>query len=151
MTGCNSNSEGANNVKVYNSTFVSLPGGAGIRFPNDKSTGNEALNNMFLNVGAVDWTYVTKHDYNWFLNSGDQNEAHMETGTVSPYLNVSAGDFHLKTDTTSGATLPAPYNIDPEGNVRGAGGIWDRGAYQFSSDQVSSAPPPPTSLQAFAN
>lgn len=42
-----------------------------------------------------------------------------------------------------GIALPAPYNVDPNGNLRGTDGHWDRGAYQFIGSGV---PIPPTNL-----
>ena len=139
--------DGATGVKVYNSTFADLVGGGGIRFPTTSaiSFNNEALNNIFLNMGGVDWTNVGTHDYNWFFNSGAQTEANMQTGIAVPFVNKAAGDFHLVVDTNSGVTLPSPFNVDPDGKIRGSNGSWDRGTYQLIG---SNRPAAPTGLQA---
>jgi hypothetical protein len=150
QSGCGPNSEGATSVKVYNCTFAELAGAGGIRFPNTLSANNEALNNLLLNIGAVDWTLVGTHDYNWFFNSGPQSESHMQTGIAVPFVSEATEDFHLLSHTNSGTPLSSPFNLDPDGNVRGASGIWDRGAYQVGGF-VTNGPNPPTSLIAIVH
>jgi hypothetical protein len=48
-----------------------------------------------------------------------------------PLINWPSGDYNLVSATMAGATLPAPFNIDPSGALRGENGMWDRGAFQF--------------------
>ena len=66
----------------------------------------------------------------------------MAVNTSNPALS----DWHL---TSAGATtfgkgtiLGAPYDVDPDGNNRGANGAWDVGAYQYggTSSQAPGAP-----------
>jgi hypothetical protein len=51
--------------------------------------------------------------------------------------NPVAADFHLTAlggaTFQGGTTLAAPYNVDPDGQPRGAGGHWSIGAYQFGT------------------
>ena len=61
-----------------------------------------------------------------------------------------AANFHLTpTGTTTfanGTSLSSPYNADPDGNVRGAGGSWTIGAYQTPG----TTPAAPTNLTGVA-
>jgi hypothetical protein len=82
-----------------------------------------------------------------------------ETGSFSykasgQFVNESSGnptvaDFHLTSVGAStfgkGKTLGAPYNVDPDGNTRGAGG-WDVGAYQYGGTSSSQGPSAPSAL-----
>lgn len=61
-----------------------------------------------------------------------------------PFVNVSTGDFHL-TGALAGASLSSPYNVDVEGNTRGADGTFDRGAYEY--DEGGSVPNAPQNLR----
>jgi hypothetical protein len=69
--------------------------------------------------------------------------------STSPF--VSASDFRLSAATAAGYSLPAPYNVDMLGNARGAGGVWDVGAYDFGGTSSAAAPAsllPPLNLVA---
>ena len=146
QSGCGAGAEGVSNIQVYNNTFVAT---AGVTFPNVASSNIQAYNNMFYNNNPV-FENVGTHDYNWFFNSGTQSEAHMQTGTSSPFVNAANGDFHLLAHTNSGFVLVSPFNIDAEGNTRGAGGVWDRGTYQYGLT-TSTGLLPPTNLQSIVN
>jgi hypothetical protein len=65
--------------------------------------------------------------------------------------NPIAADFHLTATGAStfanGKALPAPYNMDPDGNTRGSAGSWTMGAYQAAG---GAQPPPPTNLNGVA-
>jgi hypothetical protein len=75
--------------------------------------------------------------------------------TESPNVGDPSGDYHL---TASGAAVfqkrgvaitPANgfLNADVDGNVRGANGGWDVGAYQYQSGQPAPTPQPPLNLR----
>ncbi|MGZ3805075.1 MAG: hypothetical protein ACXVB4_12745, partial [Pseudobdellovibrionaceae bacterium] len=53
-----------------------------------------------------------------------------------PFVNVAGNDLRLLTATSAGTILSSPYNMDLNGNVRGADGIWDRGALEFVSNSL---------------
>jgi hypothetical protein len=57
-----------------------------------------------------------------------QTEAHACTIPATPFVNASAGDYHLTADTPAGEDLGAPYNVDKDGNARTT---WTRGAYEY--------------------
>ncbi|MBE0540484.1 MAG: hypothetical protein IH623_03775 [Verrucomicrobia bacterium] len=51
----------------------------------------------------------------------------------SPLVNIAGLNFRLATPTAAGEPLAAPFNLDPDGKVRGADGNWDRGAFEFGT------------------
>jgi hypothetical protein len=72
---------------------------------------------------------------------------------AQPFSSPSFETFTLTSDTidpqlNDGISLPAPYNIDPVGRVRGSDGNWDLGAYQFLGPVL---PVPPSTLVANVN
>jgi len=138
------NCERAHRWKVYNNTFVGLHSlQAGVRLEN-ASTDNEAYNNLWYGnlANAVVVTGGFVSDYNWFgenMNFDDpslpsmipEDEPNIQLGTGNPLIDWENGDFGLAAATDAGFSLPAPYNVDMFGNVRGADGVWDRGAIEL--------------------
>jgi len=129
------------NAQVYNNTAVDLrlapdTNTTGIYFSNTSSnTGNVAYNNIFYNCEALSLdTYLT-HSYNAFSNASSGSLAESGTGqyniSSSIFTNYANDIFTLSTSTDPGMTLSAPYNTDMLGIYRGAGGVWDRGAYEY--------------------
>src|SRR5437899_8360956 len=51
----------------------------------------------------------------------------------NPFVDWVNENYHLLAATQAGNTLSAPYNTDPDGNTRGADGVWDRGAFEFGA------------------
>ena len=134
-------SDNARNVRVYNNSFVNCNYYA-VNFPDSESTGNVAFNNIFYNSNPG-FSNVAQHSYNWYYGSGGTyGESNAQSGTGNPFVNITSDDFRLTAATNPGTALPAPYDRDPLGVVRGADGTWDRGAYEFPP-QVS----PPTNLR----
>lgn len=146
------NGEDFFNVRVYNNTFYNTTGRIFTNFVT-RSGNNEVKNNLFYNSGSPGFEDIQIHDYNHYINSGGLHaEANGSTSLEDPFVNASALDFRLKTSTVAGAFLPAPYNLDPLGSVRGFSGAWDRGAFEFASG--STPPPvilaPPTQLRVIS-
>jgi hypothetical protein len=138
------NGEQFRNASVYNNTFVNVDQESLSSFPNIYSS-NVAINNLFYNSAAPNFSKFASHNYNQFINSGStQSEANGSSSTGDPFVSMAAMDFRLKAATAAGAVLAAPYNVDPWGNVRGADGNVDRGAYEFAVGAVLS---PPMNLQ----
>jgi hypothetical protein len=54
-------------------------------------------------------------------------------------VNYAGANFRLASATLAGLTLPSPFNTDLDGNTRGADGVWDRGAYEYTTNSVSPA------------
>jgi PKD repeat protein len=71
-----------------------------------------------------------------------QDHNMLNTGGAS-FVNAAAGNFHLASNTTAGANLGSPYNVDPDGNTRKT---WSLGAYEYGSISTNLAPPAPSGL-----
>lgn len=154
-------------VYIYNNTFENdgtfgsyQPGFLGF---SGMVTGSEVANNVFENVTTTGEGAPPNANHNAYSASGASDGG---TGSLSynpgklgastMFVNESpsnpiAADFHLTaTGTTtfaSGKALSAPYNMDSDGNVRGAGGNWTIGAYQTGG----ASPAAPTNLTGVAH
>ena len=53
------------------------------------------------------------------------------SGNSSLFTDYLGHDYTLLEATSSGFSLPAPYNVDPNGNTRGEYGVWDICAYEY--------------------
>jgi hypothetical protein len=104
----------------------------GVRGDNASSTITVRNNVWQANTYGPTFQSVQVQDHN-ILNAGGVS-----------FVDAGAGDFHLAQATAAGVALSAPYNLDPDGNVRGADGTWDLGAFEFRAN--SNPPSPPTDL-----
>jgi hypothetical protein len=120
----------ANNVLVYNNTFVSATSGGNqtIRFPG-AHTGNIARNNIWYVTGGA--------STGCSANVCDNNSVYTSS---PPFANAAAGDFRLRS-ALAGVALGSPYNVDMYGLARGGDGVWDRGAFEFGVGGTLPAPP----------
>jgi hypothetical protein len=122
----------------------------------DTMLGGEVANNVFENISNTGPPPNANHNA-YSINgasdggTGSFNYGPGTLGASTMFVNESpsnpiAADFHLTstgvTTFAPGKALPAPYNMDPDGNVRGAGGNWTIGAYQAPG----ASPAPPTNL-----
>lgn len=105
---------------VYNNTFVNVPLAA-IRVESSAScSGVQIMNNLTLSASIS------------MENGGSGiSSANNGTATSASFVNMAAKNFRLAKATQAGTTLPAPYNTDPEGRVRGQDGVWDLGAFEY--------------------
>lgn len=113
----------------------------------------EIANNVWYNVDQSGSCPICNHNaYSLGAPSGESGSFSFSPG--GQFVNLSpntpaAADFHL-TSTGAGAfankgkALSAPFNVDPDGNIRGADGGWDIGAYEYKGS--SGAPGAPTGL-----
>ena len=126
------------NIKIYNNTFVDLSTAAVRVMQNCSTSGVEIKNNIIVNSGGIS------------LENGGNGvtQANNLTTTTSVFNNYTARDFHLAAATSPGSTLPAPYNTDLDGIIRGADGSWDIGAYEYVAGGGGLTPPaPPKNLR----
>jgi hypothetical protein len=147
------------NFVFYNVTAVNLQGGydAGVKDTLDSTCTNCFVRNSIwygatVPISVLGWN----EDHNTFLNSGNNagnggaGDIVVPSGAASPFVNWQAGDFHLTSDSAnviSGATLPAPFNVDASGITRGVDGVWERGAYEYNATK-STGPAAPTNVVA---
>jgi len=134
------NGEQMYNVWVYNNTFVNVDQLSLSNLPNTFG-GCRAMNNLWYNCTAPDFSKFPTHDYNYFISSGaTQGEASGVSVTGSdPFVNSAGLDFRLKANTPSGSNLGSPYNVDPIGALRST---WTRGAYEFGGSATTPTPTP---------
>jgi hypothetical protein len=112
----------ANDVRIYNNTLVGVQSGTcAIRMPGTHS-GVVVANNLWFGLGGGVGTSC----------EADTCESN-ELVTASPFVDAAAGDFRLAQATAPGMLLAAPYDVDLAGAQRGADGVWDLGAYEYSA------------------
>jgi hypothetical protein len=130
---------------VYNNTFINCqytPYNRGwwIGMLVQSTVQNNLVANSMADLGSS-----APHDYNAYFNTTNTpSETHGQVASGNPFTNYTAGDVSLVAPTSPGTTLPSPYNVDAFGHVRGADGVWDRGAIEYvsggTSIKVPSAP-----------
>jgi hypothetical protein len=139
----------ATNIQIYNNTFAGLPFLA-LRLSENSRTGMVVKNNIFFKT-VPELEGIT-HDYNLFSGELPAPEPNGVANAPDPFVNLAQGDFHLSTTVTpnrarnSGQALGPIFDVDPEGNLRGADGSWDIGAYELGS--ASGAPSVTSARQA---
>ena len=149
------------NVNVFNNTWVHPFLGNSNEFGDWPACGTcRAANNLFYNVKGLSlgggWTF---RDYSWcggsFGCSMMSGESNGQVGSGSPFVNLAAGDFRLVAATNAGhtgitaawANGALDYNLDMNGNTRGADGVWDRGAFEFGGGVANPPPAVPTNVR----
>jgi hypothetical protein len=126
----------ANNVAVYNNTLAGVrQGTCSIRFPGSHS-GVVAQNNIWYGLGSG-------------VSTGCSANTCTNNVVISSniFVNPAGGNYRLAQATAAGATLASAYGADMTGATRGADGVWDLGAFEFSSGDVKT-PNPPTDVGA---
>lgn len=114
-------------ITIYNETIIrpvyTLQCGLG--------SGNTIQNCIFMmgGLGAPSFQGTTP-SYNTYSGSGSGANAQTSFSTAN-FMNYAGGDYRLNTGTTAGTSLSSPYNVDLLGNIRGADGTFDRGAFEF--------------------
>jgi hypothetical protein len=146
-------------VYIYNNVFENdgtfgdyQPGWLDFTGP---MVGGEVANNVFENISIVSKPPNASHNAYSLSSANDGGTGSINynpdtLGASVMFVNESPSnpilaDFHLTSTGAStfakGKTLAAPYNMDPDGNTRGADGNWYMGAFQYGN-----APAPPTGL-----
>lgn len=109
-------------MKIYNNTFVNLPLPAIRVMEASVCSGVDIRNNLMVNTGGI------------ALQNGGSGVTSVNNvdSTTSAFVNHSADNYQLAGPTAAGTPLPSPYNVDVDGKIRGADGVWDVGAYEYS-------------------
>jgi hypothetical protein len=139
------NTANTRNFIICNNTFVDLPL-AGVNFSNGQShPGAVVQNNIFFNNTAN--FGPAAHDYNYFSGS-NPGEPNGVGGGTAPFVNASAYDYRIVGTVAAGKprneglNLGSAYEVDRDGNLRGADGAWDIGAYEYASGGGTVNTPP---------
>ena len=160
----------SSNIYVYNNTVVNVGGSyqGYAHFPMNNETNERGYNNLFYacggTTGAVGWATWA---YNASGGGGSYGGTNEQTGLSSSiFVDYNRNDFRLASATNNGYELTSESwwdesdsffefldsNKDMNGKVRGADGVWDRGAYEYSNGIGSSvvSPTPPKNLRVMA-
>src|SRR5262249_37086494 len=89
-------------------------------------------------------------DNDYDLCNGSLSETHGLGNAANPFVNLTGQNYHINSGSAPvnhGTPLGPPYNIDKDGNVRGADGSSDIGAYEYSTG-VGDTNPPTVTLQS---
>jgi hypothetical protein len=138
-------------IAFINNTFVRNPDPTCIFVLTPGSAQYVVINNIIDGGGPAS----TTHDYNLFLGTPNWTlAAHEEIQTSLSSIFVGGENWRLKAGsaaidrgTNPSAHLPTGvfpnfnFNLDRDGNPRGSGGAWDRGAYEFASGSNDTTPP----------
>jgi len=138
------NGEDFYNARIYNNTFINVSGSTVFTNFIIRSGDNIANNNLFYNTTAtIDYSNIQTHNYSHYIASGGtRGEANGTSATSGdPFVDYVNYNFSLRSTTAAGETLPSPFNTDMFGNVRGADGVWDRGAFEFVNSATRPAAP----------
>jgi hypothetical protein len=152
-----------NNVFENDGTYGDVQPG-NVNFNGSMAAGGAVENNVFENINLNGASQITSADYNAYSTSVGKDDTGTHSFTYNPGTigasvmlvneapsNPLSADFHLTstgaTTFQNGVTLSSPFNVDPDGNTRGANGHSYIGAYQYLGSQ-SQAPQPPTGLVA---
>jgi hypothetical protein len=120
--GISAHGVAANDVHVYNNTFVGVQNGTcAIRLPGEHS-GDIVANNL--------WYGLAEDVRNGC--DADTCENNLLIDGADPFVDSASGDFRLAGPTVAGTVLPPPYDEDLTGATRGEDGTWDLGAYEFA-------------------
>lgn len=122
---CNTSGDTTTGVRFHHNTMRGLPGTSGILFYGGDSS-NIAQNNIWWDCPDVSLTGVIG---SFNARNGSLSGSNNVTLSSNPF--VSSADLHLTSGTAAGSVLGSPFNVDPDGKIRGADGTLDRGAYEF--------------------
>jgi hypothetical protein len=126
-----------NGFNFHNNTIINMEDGTIFGF-NGTQNNFTSYNNMYYRIVGIPNSPPGTHDYSFFSAPGGTfNEANAQNaGFTDPFVDRLGGDFDLAMATDAGKTLAAPYDEDMYGNKRGADGVWDRGAIEYSTTNI---------------
>jgi len=114
--------------QIYNETIIRP-----VYFTRQISLGgNSVVKNCIFMMGgstpSFDGCTVSSSSF-----SAGGTGAGAQTGVPSSiFVNYAGGDFRLAAATSPGEALAAPFNVDLAGTIRGADGVFDRGAFEYN-------------------
>jgi len=132
-----SNNNFLSSLLYYNNTHWNIKGLWSGVIIQGTTSGNEVRNNIWHSCvrTANSFTGTTSHNlYYNTVQDGDSTPTKvvLTAGQSDIFQSTTGNDFRLKVATAAGQTLAPPYDVDQNGNTRGADGTWDRGAFEFT-------------------
>jgi hypothetical protein len=120
------------NSRVVNNTFARISGASGLRFGHDVGAfGNLGYNNLWYECPNISFSGLI-HVFNAFYDSQNKSEPNGQYTSGDPFVDSENFDFNLAGPTDPGLDVPEfPFQIDIEDRIRGADGVWDRGAMEL--------------------
>jgi hypothetical protein len=148
------NSGSASHWYIYNNTFTGIGSGywnylspSDINLVNNvfynDSNPNPAATNEHHNYHSL----LTNMGYSVLLGTGDSPKTPQLTSTITsdPFVNSAEHNFNLSSELTGYAGVSIEnvgterFDLDYNGNIRGADGVWDRGAIEYGASSGGSA------------
>jgi hypothetical protein len=131
---------------VVNNTFIDVMSpynyGGWIGYNVTSNVYNNLLYSMPADVRGLSGA----KDYNaYYSTTNTPSETHGQAATGNPFVNLNNYDVSLLAPTNDGYHIDSsvhPYNIDAFGRVRGADGVWDRGALEYGGSSSTTRPAP---------
>ncbi len=134
----------ANNYQVFNNTIVDAGPNPNCSF--GLGSDNVVQNNIWyrsqgvtangVSDGAVS---ISSHHLSDTMMADVADFQHW-TSPDHPFIDYDGGDFNLKEATEPGVSYPSGLDEDADGTIRGADGIWDRGAYEYQQGGAAGGP-----------
>jgi hypothetical protein len=125
-------------VVIANNTIYGVPGtvSSGVRIVTEDTTGNQVLNNMWVENDRVRFSGFETMSHNYFCNnlnmpSADSLGDAVQIEDTCPLQDPAHESFELSTETDPGMELWHPFLYDRKGHRYGENGVWTRGAYEF--------------------
>lgn len=146
-----SNGGNCTNCVVRNNTFIDGGGqfaaNWGLQFGD--GSGNTNQNNIWFEVNSqtpsFDLGTGATNNYNLCGTSATCTGTNAQTGVATTiFTNFASKNFRLSTATSCGVAVSPPYDVDMLGNVRGADGCVDRGAFEFCTSGCGGDTTPPS-------
>lgn len=125
---------------IHNNVFSNL--WFGVRMEGTPA-GGAIFNNVFWNTAGNYFASVA-HDYNYY--SASTSEPHGIGMGSDPFVDVVGGNLRPTEASTvrdrGTALADSEYALDMDGNVRGADGLWDIGAFEYAGSSGRALLPP---------
>jgi hypothetical protein len=146
------------NINFIGNTIVNAIGGyssqgLGINSENNNGSSYNWQNNLFFNSGGIGFNLNGagfNHSNNTYLNSGSpsggssNSNITVASGAPSPFVDWQGYRFQLALANgylENAANAGATFDIDMAGMQRSSDGLWNRGAFEYSTGLQRPAPP----------
>jgi hypothetical protein len=94
--------------------------------------GNSVVKNCVFMMGSSTPSFAGCTVSSCSFSSGGTGTSAQTGLLTSLFANYTGGDYRLLSATAGGESLPAPFNMDRTGKVRGQDGVFDRGAFEYN-------------------